>query len=121
MGDLLQGDDHFVCKPLSKPLKTSTLMLRSHADVHDLLSGPPPEVLAEVDAAWERAQDLFADELELSFDLDTLTRRVTGSLRVPAGGPVWERLTATETLAIACGDVGLAPAAAAHADRALAA
>src|SRR6185369_6294534 len=78
MGDVLQRDDHFVCKPLSKPLKTSTLMHRSHATVHDLLSGPPPEVLAEVDAAWERAQDLFADELELSFDLDKLTRRVTG-------------------------------------------
>ena len=110
-----------MCKPLSKPVKTSTLMHRSHATVHDLLSGPPPEVLAEVDAAWERAQDLFADELELSFDLDTLTRRVTGSLRIPAGGPVWERLTATEALAIACGDVELVPAAAAHADRALAA
>ena len=121
MGDFLQRDDHFVCKPLSKPVKTSTLMHRSHATVHDLLSGPPPEVLAEVDAAWERAQDLFADELELSFDLDKLTRRVTGSLRIPAGGPVWERLTATETLAIACGDVELLPAAAAHADRALAA
>ncbi len=89
--------------------------------VHDLLSGPPPEVLAEVDAAWERSQDLFADELELSFDLDRLTRRVTGSLRVPAGGPVWERLSAAEALAIACGDVDLVPAGAAHADRALAA
>jgi hypothetical protein len=119
MGDFLQRDDHFVCKPLSKPLKTSTLMTRSPL-VHDLLSGPPPEVLAEVDAAWERAQDLFADELELSFDLDTLTRRITGSLRVPAGGPVWERLTATEALAIACGDVELVPTVA-HADRALAA
>ncbi len=120
MGDLLQVDDHFVCKPLSERLKTSTLMPRSPL-VHDLLSGPPPEVLAEVDAAWERAEDLFADELELSFDLDRLTRRVTGSLRVPAGGPVWERLSATEALAIACGDVELFPAGTAHADRALAA
>jgi hypothetical protein len=89
--------------------------------VHDLLTGPPPEVLAEVDAAWERAQDLFADELELSFDVDSLTRRVTGSLRIPAGGPVWERLTASEALAIACGDAGIAPSAAGHAPRALAA
>ena len=122
MGDFLEGDDHFVCKPLSKPLKTSTstLMPRSPL-VHDLLSGPPPEVLAEVDAAWERAQDLFAGELELSFDLDTLTRRVTGSLRVPAGGPVWERVSATEALALACGDADILPAGAAHADRALAA
>ena len=121
MGEFLQRDDHFVCKP---PLQTTedlhSLMPRSPL-VHDLLSGPPPEVLAEVDAAWERAQDLFADELELSFDLDTLTRRVTGSLRVPAGGPVWERLTAGEALAIACGDVELVPSTTAHADRALAA
>jgi hypothetical protein len=89
--------------------------------VHDLLGGPPPEVLAEVDAAWERAQDLFAGELELSFDLDSLTRRVTGSLRLPAGGPVWERLTATEALAIACGGASIMPAGASHAPRALAA
>jgi hypothetical protein len=92
----------------------------TRSPLNDLLSGPPPEVLAEVDAAWERAQDLFADELELSFDIDQLTRRVTGSLRIPAGGPVWERLTANQALAIACGDVGLVPDTA-HADRALAA
>ena len=34
---------------------------------HDPLLGPPAHVLAEVDAAWERAQDLFAGELELHF------------------------------------------------------
>jgi hypothetical protein len=72
--------------------------------VHDLLTGPPPEVLAEVDAAWERAQDLFAGELELAFDVDSLTRRVTGSLCLPGGGGVWETLSAGEALAIACGD-----------------
>jgi hypothetical protein len=92
-------------------------MPRSHLP-HALLDGPPPELLAEVDAAWERAQDLFADELELSFDVDSLTRRITGSLRLPDGGRVWERLSATEALAIACGDVTISTA---HADRALAA
>jgi hypothetical protein len=86
--------------------------------VHDLLTGPPPEVLAEVDAAWERAQDLFAGELELSFDVDSLTRSITGSLCLPGGGPVWARLSAREALAIACGDVSIS---AAHTDRALAA
>jgi hypothetical protein len=89
--------------------------------VHDLLTGPPPEVLADVDAAWERAQDLFADELELSFDVDSLTRRITGSLRIPAGGPVWERLSAAEALAIACGDVDILPVTVSHGPRALAA
>jgi hypothetical protein len=94
-------------------------MLRS-PHVHDLLTGPPPEVLAEVDAAWERAQDLFAGELELSFDVDSLTRRVTGSLCVP-GGEVWESLSAREALAIACGDVAVVDADAAHGEHALAA
>ena len=51
---------------------------------HDLLSGPPPEVLAEVDAAWERAQDLFADELELRFDIDGLTHQRAGLRIFPA-------------------------------------
>jgi hypothetical protein len=88
--------------------------------LHDLLSGPPPEVLAEVDAAWERAQDLFADELQLCFDVDSLTRRVSGSLCLPGGG-VWERLSAREALAIACGDAAVTSADPAHGERALAA
>jgi hypothetical protein len=70
---------------------------------HDPLLGPPQHVLAEVDAAWERAQDLFADELELHFSLEPSTRRVRGELLVPGGGR-WERLSATEALALACGD-----------------
>jgi hypothetical protein len=94
-------------------------MPNSHASVHNLLLGPPPSVLAEVDAAWERAQDLFAGELELHFELDDLTRRVTGELRVPGGG-TWERLSATEALMLACGDAAIVSAAA-HSPRALAA
>ena len=31
-------------------------MSRSHNDTHELIDGPPPEVLDEIDAAWERAQ-----------------------------------------------------------------
>jgi hypothetical protein len=74
----------------------------------------PPHVQLEVDAAWERAQDLFAGELELHFALDQLTHRVAGELRAPSGD-VWQRLSATEALAIACGDVALV--AGAHAAR----
>jgi hypothetical protein len=88
--------------------------------VDDLLDGPPPEARAEVDAAWERAQDLFAGELELCFDVDSLTRRVTGALCLP-GGAAWETLSAREALAIACGDVAVASADPAHGERALAA
>jgi hypothetical protein len=108
MGQVLDGGDHPGCNSLP-PLKDLRLMLSSHA-AHDLPSGPPSHVLAEVDAAWERAQDLFAGELELGFALDSFTRRVSGELRVP-GGDVWERVSAGEALAIACGDVAVLPVA----------
>jgi hypothetical protein len=101
-------------------VKDLRLMPSSHA-TPDFLAGPPPHVQAEVDMAWERAQDLVAGELELHFSLDELTRRVAGELRTPAG-EVWEQLSAGEALAIACGDVTFAAAAAAaHGDAVLAA
>ena len=75
---------------------------------HTPLLDPPAHVLAEVDAAWERAQDLFAGELELCFAVDSLSRRISGELRVP-NGDVWERVSAGEALAIACGDVAILP------------
>jgi hypothetical protein len=81
---------------------------------HDPLLGPPAHVLAEVDAAWERSQDLSAGELELHFaraDSDPAhPGRVTGELRLPDGELV-ERISATEALALACGDAALALAA----------
>ncbi len=73
---------------------------------HTPLLSPPPHVLAEVDAAWERAQDLFAGELELHIAIESASHRVTGELRLP-GGEAWERLTASEALALACGDAAL--------------
>ena len=77
---------------------------------HDPLLGPPAHVLAEVDAAWERAQELVAGELELHFTRALLGGRVTGELRLP-GGELVERISATEALALACGDAALALAA----------
>jgi hypothetical protein len=53
-------------------------MPRSHRTTLDLVAGPPPEVLDEIDAAWERAQALLDDEYELSVDFDGLPRRVWG-------------------------------------------
>jgi len=75
---------------------------------HDPLLGPPSHVLAEVDAAWERAQDLIAGELELHFE--RFLGGVLAELRVP-GGETVERLTASEALALACGDAALVPRA----------
>jgi hypothetical protein len=57
-------------------------MPRFHADT-DSLAGPPPEVLAEIDAAWERAQELFNDEeLELHFEVDRRFRPGLGRAAV---------------------------------------
>ena len=73
---------------------------------HTSLLDPPSHVLAEVDAAWERAQEPLAGTLELNFDVDPFTGRVSGELRVPGGGAV-ERISATEALLLACGDAAV--------------
>ena len=78
---------------------------------HDPLLGPPAHVLAEVDAAWERSQELVAGELELHFARALMGGRVTGELRLAGGGELVERLSASEALALACGDAELAIAA----------
>ena len=74
---------------------------------HDPLLGPPAHVLAEVDAAWERAQDLADGERELHFAQALMGGRVTGELRL-ADGSLVDRISATEALALACGDAALA-------------
>jgi hypothetical protein len=71
---------------------------------HDPLLSPPPHVLAEVDAAWERAQDLIAGELELHFE--RFLGGVRTSLRAP-GGETVSQLKPSEALALACGDAAL--------------
>ena len=70
----------------------------------------PAEVLAELDAAWERAQHPVADELELHFEV-SVSGRVRGELRAADDGAFVSRLSASEALAIACGDAELALAA----------
>ena len=80
--------------------------VHAHTPLLDL----PAEVLAEVDAAWERAQDLVAGELELHFD--GVRQRARARRAAAAGdGESSARLTATEALALACGDAELALAA----------
>ena len=71
------------------------------------LDSPPQCVLDEVDAAWERGEELFAGELELDFALGPVARSVRCSLRA-VDGTIVERLTATEALALACGDASFA-------------
>ena len=69
----------------------------------DVTAGPPPEVLLEIDIAWERSREMFASDLALHFEVDTVHAEVWAELRL-ADGSVVERLTASEALAIACGD-----------------
>jgi hypothetical protein len=77
-------------------------MPRSHSSPFDP-SGPPPEVLDAVDAAWERAQAGFDEELDLHFEADDVLHRAWGELR-DAEGVLQRRLSASEALAICCGD-----------------
>ena len=76
----------------------------------DLPSGPPPEVLDEIAAAWERAQEPLPDGLELGFVSEPALGRAWGELRLRDGGLV-ASIPASEALAIACGDAWMALAA----------
>jgi hypothetical protein len=78
----------------------------------DLPAGPPPEVLLEIDVAWERSQEMFASDLELHFEVDPHEAHVWAELRT-ADGSVVERLSASEALALACGQATPALAVAA--------
>ena len=83
-------------------LSKMRLMSRSHC-IDELLDGPPPEALDEVYAAWERAQEPLPESLELCFASEPALGRAWGELRLTDGTLV-ASLSATETLAIACGD-----------------
>jgi hypothetical protein len=76
------------------------LMSRSRHDTPDLLAGPPPEVLVEIEAAWERAQ-----ELELDFEIEG--GRAFGSVTAPDGSR--RRISATRAVLAACGDALVPP------------
>jgi hypothetical protein len=78
-------------------------MPRFRTTTHDLPDGPPPEVLQQIDVAWERARELFDSDLELHFEVDAAVGRVWAELR-RADGSLLERLSASEALALACGD-----------------
>jgi hypothetical protein len=82
-------------------------MPRSHETL-DFLNGPPPEVLDEVAAAWERAQEPLPDGLELCFASEPALGRAWGELR--QDGELVAGIPASEAIAIACGDALMAVA-----------
>ena len=87
-------------------LKNKALMSRSRLLTHDLPAGPPPEVLDEVAAAWERAQRPLSDDLVIDFCSEPVLARAWGRLTTH-GGDVVAPLSASEALAIACGDTAV--------------
>jgi hypothetical protein len=74
------------------------LMSRSHHDTHELDAGPPPEVLSEIEAAWERAQGLP----DIHFEADHETGRAFASIR-------GRRISARQAVLVACGDALIDP------------
>jgi hypothetical protein len=73
-------------------------MPRSHHDTPELEAGPPPEVLLEIAAAWERAQELP----EIHFEADHARRRAFAGV----GG---RRISARQAVLAACGDAIVEP------------
>lgn len=83
-------------------------MTRSHS-IENLPSSPPPEVLDEVFEAWERAQEPLPESLALSFVSEPALGRAWGELRLD-DGTFLASISASEALAIACGDSAVVPA-----------
>jgi hypothetical protein len=77
-------------------------MSRFHATLA-IPAGPPPEVLAEIDEAWERAQAAVPGDFELHFESEPRLARAWGSI-LTADGELVERIPARTAVAIACGD-----------------
>jgi hypothetical protein len=84
-------------------------MPRFRSTTHDLPAGPPPEVLLQIDVAWERARELFDSDLELHYEVDASIGRVWAELRT-ADGSLLERLSASEAMELACCDAMPEPA-----------
>jgi hypothetical protein len=83
-------------------------MPRSYVS-EELPSSPPPEVLDEVFAAWERAQEPLPESLALHFVSEPVLGRGWGELRLD-DGTFLTSISASEALAIACGDAAVLPA-----------
>jgi hypothetical protein len=82
-------------------------MPRSYVS-EELPSSPPPEVLDEVFAAWERAQEPLPEALALSFVSEPVLGRAWGELRLD-DGTFLASISASEALALACGDAAVLP------------
>jgi FlaG protein len=72
--------------PADTPAPAAAVARASAVDVSDVIpASPPPEVLAEVDAAWERSAELAASNRELHFRRDEQTGRTIIEVRTLDG------------------------------------
>ena len=77
-------------------------MLRFRPTNFDLPAGPPPEVLQQIDVAWERTRELLDSDLEIHFAVDDELGDICADV-LCADGSVLERLSGPEVLELACG------------------
>ena len=82
-------------------------MTRSY-DIDDLAFGPPADVLDQVFDAWERAQEPLGGILHLGFTSEPALGRAWGELNL-ADGTFLTSISASEAIAIACGDAAVVP------------
>jgi hypothetical protein len=73
-----------------------------HSDV--IPASPPPEVLAEVDAAWENAKSLAEQNRELHFARDQASGRVIIEVRT-LNGEVLKTIPPSKALEVVCDGV----------------
>lgn len=79
-------------------------LLDPDVDTRDLIPAtPPPEVLAEVDAAWERAAQLAAENRELHFSRDPGSGRTVIEVR-SLDGEVLKTIPPAKVLAVMGGE-----------------
>lgn len=72
-----------VAEPVPAPAAPEPVFGVDASDV--IPASPPPEVLAEVDAAWERAAELAAQNRELHFKRDEVSGRTIIEVRTLEG------------------------------------
>jgi flagellar protein FlaG len=95
--------------PASRPAAPHTpaaVASAAHADPVDwsdvIPASPPPEVLAEVDAAWQRGAELAAQNRELHFERDAETGRTIIQVR-SLDGEVLRTIPASKALDVMSG------------------
>ena len=70
--------------------------------LHQIPDAPPAEVLAGIDAAWERSAAFFEEDCSVHIRRGRISGRVSGELRYD--DVTLEKLSAGQLLALACGD-----------------